>query len=83
MFNKEFIVLARIGEKAESMNTRLVSLLKRMKLSSRLICKIDDDIIKEINRMKINWDSVNGEIDLWRGEGKDFICSSLRFKIKK
>lgn len=83
LFNKEFIVLARIGEKAESMNTRLVSLLKRMKLSSRLICKIDDDIIKEINRMKINWDSVNGEIDLWRGEGKDFICSSLRFKIKK
>ncbi|MBV5329567.1 MAG: polysaccharide pyruvyl transferase family protein [Chlorobium sp.] len=77
LFNKEFITLTRTGEKTKSMNTRIISLLERMKLSSRLVERIDKNYILSIKNNPINWAYIDCELDLWRKEGEEFLICSI------
>lgn len=76
IFNKKFITIRRRGKNTDKMNTRLVSILGKVRLERKFVEIIDDSLIENIND-SIDWHEVNNIIDEWTGEGKIFLNASI------
>lgn len=76
IFEKPFIVLDRLGSKI-SMNSRIVTLLKRMHLSNRFITNMNDDVMSLLSN-RPDFSIKRREVQKNMNESKLFINKALK-----
>ena len=76
IFNKNFISFNRDGASSK-MNVRISSLLSTVGLGDRLLTEYNEEHVRCLQDMKIEWDEVNAKIELFKNIGVDFLQSSL------
>ncbi|MBX2921984.1 MAG: polysaccharide pyruvyl transferase family protein [Chitinophagaceae bacterium] len=82
ILNRNFIVLPSTGS-TKGMNERMVSLLKKLSLSERLLMEFDEGFVQRLIEGKINWTDVNSIIEEWRKEAEEFLRMEKYFVNRK
>jgi hypothetical protein len=77
IYNTDFLVVGRTGEKSSRMNTRFTSLLGRLGCEDRLLTRYEPEVVDELFHRPMEWNRINGEIDDWRSVGRGFLLEAL------
>lgn len=80
IYNKEFFTFRRYKNTKFSTNSRIDSLLKKVKLEKRLL-NGDENIDKVIGK-KIDYEKVNAILDKFINSSKEFLIESLSKEVK-
>jgi len=74
--NTNFVVLPNTG-KAEGMNERIESLLSLLGLEDHMMSSFNKARLDTIVNKQIDWETINGSVDHYRKQSKDFLKKAV------